>query len=280
MKPNNPLTISFLEKHPVDAARALERMPGQAAGDAVAGVGRHLAASVMEKTLPQAAARILRHTEDKNAAEIVEEMETVAASRVIAAFGAEKAGSILKAMSGARRKAIRKFTAFPAGSAGALMETNPAVFRRSSTVKEAVSALKRKKSRTTGGIYVVDDEFRLAGALPAITLIKAESQRTLDTLVDQGSPSVSAWTTLSALASHPGWERRRFLPVVERREVLVGEVHYWRVAEAMARQASTSPGDPFGSLLEAAAISWAAGAELLGLSFAPGDNRRQGSKKE
>lgn len=60
MKPNNPLTRSFLENHPVDAARALERVSGRVAGEVVAGVDDRLAAGVIEKPCPRRRRGILR----------------------------------------------------------------------------------------------------------------------------------------------------------------------------------------------------------------------------
>jgi magnesium transporter len=85
--------------------------------------------------------------------------------------------------------------AYPVETAGAVMDARITAFRSDATVKEALAKLRAMRGRPIADVFVVDEEGRLAGAMPLQELAIADPAVRLDGLRLRVPVSVQATTS-------------------------------------------------------------------------------------
>ena len=266
MQNNYPLSTEFLQLYPIDAARVLEEI---AAADVAAlfnDLAAELSAPVLAAMLPDMASSSLQAMESTLAAKLLSEIAPAQAARIYRLLATEHQQIIGKLMSVKVLRRIRHFTNYAALAAGDLMEPNAPMLPEKITVGEAIRRIERFDQVVACEVYVVDEAHRLVGQLELGRLLIADNHAKVKDVMNRRPQPLAAHASAEALLSHPGWQRRRRLPVVARDNTLVGVLDYLRVQELAEHHDRTYP-DTGGGLVSLVGLYWLSVIQLLDSLF-------------
>src|SRR6202158_950274 len=187
---------------------------------------------------PMAAAQILERLNPRVAADVLALLDDVLVRAMLAVANPARAAPIIGGLDPAAREAqlarlderaaqqIRELLAYPADSAGALMDPRISAFGPDTTVEGALRKMRTFKEKELGSIYLMDGQGRLAGAVPLGEIATAEPDTQLKELI-RGEP-VSVFVHASREDVVKALDERRVatLPVVDHDGKLIGVIRY------------------------------------------------------
>lgn len=220
------LALAFTERHPDRAASVLERLDPTDAADAVANLPPERAAAVLSHFTTGFAAECLAKLAPERAAEILERADLDVEARLLRALPEEDRTGIVAGLSQGTRVALEGLLRFPKGTAGSVMEPRVLALPRDLGVKDAIQRLEREAQALRGYVYVVDRGGALVGVVAVRELMSAEASAQLGSIMRAAEATVSPFTAVSDLLTHPGWQDYHALPVVDENRALLGAVRY------------------------------------------------------
>ena len=223
------LARAFLESHPSEAARALERMPIEQRVAVVRAAPAAAANALRYMTAAAAVDSLIRLTPDE-AAPVLERLPLQTVTGLLRRLSADTADHLLGGLHADRQDALRRGLRFPSGTAGALMD--PAVFAVPDdvTITEARLRLRREGAGSLHYVYAVDRDGVLKGWMDTSQVMHAPARALIrDVLHDDADP-LPAWTPAAAVKTHAGWRRVHEIPVTDEHQRLMGVIRYatWR----------------------------------------------------
>jgi magnesium transporter len=219
------LSRAFVGTHAAEAAQVLEGLaPGDTA-DFISALTPQLAASALRHMSPAYCARLFERLEDDRAAELLGIIGSQAAARILQQLPGERQGRLLDLLPVGAAVAIRVLIGYPSGSCGACMNSSPLAMPPSMPVVQALEQIRRHDGESGDCIFVTDETRRLIGVAGLPALVRADPNAALSAVMAAPAHMLSALTTTSAVANHPGWNDFHVLPVVERDHRLVGALH-------------------------------------------------------
>ena len=233
------LNSEYLRHHPEEVAAFLnERSP------------EDTALLLARAPTPVAAAQILERLNPRVAADVLELLDDVLVRAILAVTNPAKAAPILGGLEPSNREVqlarldervaeqIREMLAYPADSAGALMDPRISAFGPDTTVEGALRKMRTFKEKELGSIYLMDKDGRLAGAVPLGEIATAEPETQLRDLI-RGEP-ISVFVNASREEVVKALDERRVatLPVVDADSKLVGVIRYRQLVAAAEAEAT------------------------------------------
>ncbi len=269
MAETDRLTLAYVEAHPGDAARVLERLPTEQASAFFAALPARALAPALGAMLPIAAGRIL--------AELADE-QTVA---LLSALGTQPALSVLRHVPDARRTrlvtelptvtavASRLLLGYPDDSVGAWTDPEVVALPADAAVEDALVRVRAMSGSRVEEIYTVGMGERLLGSVELATLLRAPPHAALETIARKPHAVLPAASPLAGAATHRGWQHAAGLPVVEANERLIGVLRRATLMRALARNRSlTAQAETLDVLGVIANGYWQAIAGLVGAAVA------------
>src|SRR5258705_7743938 len=199
---------------------------------------------------PTAAAQILERLNPRVAADVLTLLDDVLVRAMLAVTNPAKAAPIIGGLDSLSRESqlarldervaqqIRELLAYPAESAGALMDPRISAFGPDTTVEEALRKMRTFKEKELGSIYLMDHAGRLAGAVPLGEIATAEPDTPLRDLI-RGEPiSVFVNATREDVVKALDERRVATLPVVDSESKLVGVIRYRMLVAAAEAEAT------------------------------------------
>lgn len=265
MAEDERLTLAFVEAHPGDAARVLERLPTAQAAAFFAALPARALAPALGAMLPIAAGRILAELADD---------ETVA---LLSVLGTQPALSVLRHVPEARRAqlvaglpattaiASRLLLGYPDDSVGAWTDPDVVALPGDTAVEAVLSRVRAMQRTLVEEVYSVGTGERLLGSVDLATLVRAPAQVALETLTRKPIAVLPAASPLGGAATHRGWRHAAGLPVVERGERLIGVLRRATLMRALTRNRSLATPDQHTDVLAVMAnVYWQAISGLVG----------------
>ena len=182
---------------------------------------------------PLAAAALLPEIPPKKAAALLLEMDVHCGSRIVRLLGEELAASIMAEMPKSRARQLTKMLHYPAGSAGAWMSSDVAVFEGSTTVAECLAHLRSLPERAGNQVFVVDGQKKLYGAVDLADVLGAADDSAIEGLATAGVKRISPYARLISVVALPAWDTALSLPVVDTKGRLLGALHFHRLREGL-----------------------------------------------
>ena len=217
------------ELSPGDSARCLDRLDQDHRDQVVACLDAESAAELIEHLPIAQQSDLLEHATPEKAAAILEELPSDEQADLITKLEPDNAQSILDEMDPATAEAAVALAAYPASSAGGLMNLEFLAYPQAATAAEVIENLRRRIDEVDDYevqyIYVVDDETRLRGVLRLRDLLLARSSRPIRTFMISDPVSVPVTEDLDDLVDL--FEKKHYLglPVVDSNQRLVGLIH-------------------------------------------------------
>jgi magnesium transporter len=221
----------FLESHPREAARVLERLPDLEVEEILKESEPADVAAIVGAIVTSVASRQIARMKPERAGEVLGHLPSERAAELLRRLEPQERQGLLDAVSPSLRLPIERLLRFPPDSAGSLMEPHFVSLHQSRLVEEAVSELRRQGSDLRHFLYVVDDDLVLVGVLSVREVVTAPPAARLANVMIHPVQTLSARAGRTAIVRHPGWKRFPSLPVVDERGRLVGVFRYRRFRE-------------------------------------------------
>ncbi len=263
MQVDNPLSREFLLLYPVEAARVLEQVPVEHVAALFTELPPALMATVTGPMLPGIAASCLDKMSPESAAKLVAELPVSSATRIFRLLPIAKQNEVSAHLPDKTNRQIHHHLAYPAESAGALLDSKIDMLPQNATVTEAIRRIERLDHPVSCEIYIIDESHHLVGSIDLGRLLISDHHARLQGIMNRKAQPVSAHTPAATLLSHPGWTSRHRLPVVERDNTLVGVLDYSHLRSSMGESETVSSRDPLENILTLASLYWLSLAQLL-----------------
>ncbi|MBA3394819.1 MAG: CBS domain-containing protein [Deltaproteobacteria bacterium] len=223
MNPVDSLALALVETHPVDAARALERLAPAPA------------AALLRELEPALAAVVVAHAEagfvtslfvelDAEAGPIVAELPSSIAAALLRRVPVATADAVLSACPPRFSTAVRGVISQPIRTAGALMDPHAPSLPRDVAAADALARIRQHPDRFSHYVYVVDRGGVLVGVTRLVDVIAAPPELLLEDLMRTPVARLRTDDLEVAALAHPGWTMYAALPVVDRDDRLVGVI--------------------------------------------------------
>jgi magnesium transporter len=222
--------------HPADIATVIEQMTPRAAADALEAMRDETAAATMAELEGERQAAVLAAMEPAEAAGLLNDMDADEAADALGGMTEDDALELLGLMQPRRARAVRLLLNYEEDTAGGVMTTNFLTVAPHAQVGEVTERLRLHPALTEdiAAIYVVDDDRRLLGAVPALQLLAASPELRVEEVMARDAHAVPALAEREEVARtliHYGLPAA---PVVDDEGRVVGVVTLVDLAELLA----------------------------------------------
>ncbi len=216
-------------------------------------LNKELAAEVFVNMEPEYQEMLIRAFSDTELREVLDELYVDDAVDLIEEMPATLVKRILKHTDAEMRKSINEILKYPEDSAGSIMTTEYVDLKRSMTVQDAFTRIRRTgvDKETIYTCYVTDATRRLVGVVTAKDLLLSDESAEISEIMEDNVISVSTAEDKEVVADLFQKYDLLALPVVDREERLVGiitvddaiDVLQEEITEDMELMAAITPTD-------------------------------------
>lgn len=258
------LSRAFLEAHPDDAARILERFISEEAAALLEEISPTLAAALLPPMAPVAGAECLGRMATDRAAAVIAELDLDAAALLLRRMELAPRARVLEALPDPVAGPLGFLLRYPEGTAGALMDPRVLALPHDLAVGEALARVRRAPRLVLYYLYVVDRRQALVGVLNLRELLLAPRHVALDAVMRPHVARLSARADRATIVAHPGWREFHALPVVDEAGAFVGVVRY-ETLRRLEVEPATGPEGPraVGAVVSLGELCWSGFARVL-----------------
>lgn len=264
MSSKEELSYAFLEAHPADAARVLERLAPAPAAALLQSAPLRLASPVLRHMLPLAGARCLEQLDDTEVSGLLRGVGAQAGVALLRHLGAERRSRLLTQLPTALTIAYELLLGYPEGTVGAWMDPHALALPADMTSSDSLGRVRHAEDAPVADPYVIDRNQRLIGYIELADLLRADAVTPLTKLVRPCPHRLPAQSLLSGLREHPGWRESSTLPVVDRSDRLVGAITHAAMQRALSlEQSRPAPRSSENTLAGVAGAYWFGVSSLI-----------------
>lgn len=266
------IILNLLERHPSDAARALERLSEIEAGGILAENPAKVASGVLARMVAHHGAAVLLRLGSRVGGPILDQMNPNAAAAILRRLEPDPREGFLAELSSRKASSIRRLLRHRENTAGSMMDPTALTLPQDVSVKEAKEYVRAAQEQARHNLYVVDREGVLVGVLNLRDLFLTKAGVPLKELITTPVHSIGARADRRAILQHPAWREVHALPVVDEKNVFLGVLRY-RTFRRLEQELTGGPGEEGASTAEALGDLFGAGvAGVLG-AMAPRRNQ-------
>lgn len=250
------LAEDFVAQHPEEATERFEGMAPEAAAGVVSDIEPHVCAPVFSTLSPATALDILESVEPLVGGNLLLDLAPSRAGALLDALTDIRRDEILERMAPADAREFRALATYPPDSAGRLRDPRIAVFRTTTSVRDALARLKATHSgRTLLSLFVVDSDGGLIGTLPLHEAVLASPADSLQSLVCQPPIAVSPFAPRSEVVETMQRCRLASLAVVGPGNAPIGVLRLSELIEEVGKELSADLVSMTGASKEESALS-------------------------
>ena len=234
------LQRDLVEDFPEDAVRLLERQsPGEVA-EILSRFPASTSASVWERLSPDVGIRALEALTESQAHEVLRQIDPTRTAAMLAMRDEVTRDNFLALLPGTENEEIRSILAYPADSAGALMDPRVLLLRGETTVREALARIRSLHRRATRRLFVVDANNRLEGQVDIQDVATASATTRLEEIQRPVRAVVNAVAPREEVVDVIEQYKLTDLPVVDADGRLIGVVRYRNLMAAAEDEATVA----------------------------------------
>ena len=226
MTNENIILEKFINDHPADAARILERSNIKEILVFLKDISLELAVRLYNHLDRETAAQCLEELDHKKSAAIVEKLDPFFASIFLKRVNKEKQQAILNVASANTPVILGRMLDYPEDSAGALADPLVFTLTEDCTVKEALARVRKHPETSIFYLYIVNRSQRLVGVINMRELMLARSGDQISVVMQSNVVRLSARLLFQDILNHAGWQDFHALPVVDDKDMLLGVIRY------------------------------------------------------
>ncbi len=193
-----------LEKlHPADIANLIENLTLHQSSQVVQSLHDEKAAAVLAEIEPKYKDTLLEKINPKNLARILEEMPTDEAADVLQDLSQQKRMQVFRRLGERKAKVLNRLSKYEEDQAGGLMTADYMNVKPEDSVGDAVDQIRKRSEehRSIYHVFVVDEKKRLKGVVSIRTLLLAEKNQTVESIMSKVFITVNTSTPYTEIAS-------------------------------------------------------------------------------
>ena len=218
------LCRTFINKHPGDAARLLERLAGAQAAALLEAMPAAVTARALGAMVAPMASQCLQLFAPRSAAAALVELPAGYAAVLLRRLDSASTSAILAVMPEDETRLLGTILRYPPDVAGSMMDSRVLAATESLRVGEVLTTLRKLSLQHSDDVFVVDSEHRLIGVVRLRDLLSAPRREPVTTVMSPAVSRLSASAPRAAVLNHPGWRHFHTLPVVDADNLLVGAI--------------------------------------------------------
>ena len=224
--------------HYADVADVLDVLDTEEAANILGTLPEETASDVLAEMDDTSRARLMAVVDPKEIASLVEEMPSDDAADVVADMHEELAEEVLQHVAPEEREEIEELLEHAEDTAGGRMAAEFVAVPETSTVVEAIEAIRQAVEETEEiyYVYVVDDQGRLTGLLSLRDLLLSPSARLVGDLMKTEVVSAPVTMDQEDVAHLVQQYDLAAIPVVDDAGVLVGRVTHDDIADVLKEE--------------------------------------------
>jgi sporulation protein YlmC with PRC-barrel domain/CBS domain-containing protein len=174
--------------HPADIADIIEELAPAEREAVIETLDEGVAAEALEELDPKMQVSIVSSMDSEKAADIVEEMDPDAAADLLGDLSPEQSQEILEEMDPAEREEVSELLQHEENTAAGRMNTEYLALSPRATVADAGQMLRNYEGdiSSVSTIFLVSDDWKLAGAIPLSRIVAAQPSTPLSELAGEG----------------------------------------------------------------------------------------------
>jgi magnesium transporter len=235
-RPTVALVEAYSELYPDEVARALENRPPNEIAAFLEKQPTARAAAVFVRFLPDVAAKTLEAINEDTFRALVPALEPAVAAELLARLEDEKRSTRLELLDARLAKELESLIAYPADSAGSIMDPKVAALHPDSTVKEAIASLRKMRDRRVHHVFLIDADGRLTGAVNLQELAVSDPSQPLRDFVTRTPVSVQATAAQSEAVELFEQHKLTSLPVTDFEGRLQGIIRHGVLVSAFQEE--------------------------------------------
>jgi magnesium transporter len=261
----NPLSLHFIENHPQDAARVLEKFEPELLAKYLEHVPVKVSANLLRNVIPSVAVECLTSMEPARSAKILEQFSIERASSILRRMKINIRNDLIKIMSPIFANMIRLVLRYPNGTVGQLMTPKVYTVNQNMLIKDILETLQGMTGQLQNLIYVINNEQRLVGVVDVRDVITLDSKAPVKTVMRDPGLTISARASLDSVKDYNEWRYTEILPVVDHMGMFIGVLKRGVLLDTLARDRNnTNQKDEIaGAALAIAELFWDACANML-----------------
>jgi magnesium transporter len=232
------LNRRFLTDYPREAAHHLEELSTAKAAGVLAQQPVHVIAPVWQHLAQDTEERLLAALPDRLRSALLAELDPSPCAALLNRLDAETRARYLAPLNPEIARELNELMRFPPDSAGQLMDPRVMACHGDMRAREALTRLRRSKSRALREIYVTDAEGRLNGRVEMQDLALAEPGQTLADITRRLVAAVESLTPREQVVELLEQYKLPVLPVVDIGGRLVGVIHQAGLLTALQEETS------------------------------------------
>ncbi|MDT7041761.1 CBS domain-containing protein [Candidatus Nitronereus thalassa] len=251
MRVEDQLTLKFIQLHPVESSRQLERLDSQTAAGMLTSLPVSDVSTVLGCCQPSLAARILEHVTVEQATGVVSELPASTAYVVFRQLSPELQNQMIERLGPVHGPRFRRALIQPRQTAGSLADPRVVTLPPDVTVAQGIQLLKRNPRQALYYVYVVDRDAKLEGVVTLKQLLMVDPEDYIATVMNDQVFSLPASLTNDELVGHPHWQQHPTLPVVDQDGVFLGVLRYRTLQQVIEEmQSRRDPGNLPSALIQ------------------------------
>lgn len=236
------ISAVFLESHPEEAARILERFGSEEVAGMMERAEPSVASAVLERMSPDMAADTLARMTRERGGTIVAGIALHIAAGILRRMDPTAQGELMGRLPGDTGRSLGLLLHYPEDTAGALMEPRVPVLPSDISAGEALRYVRRSAQHMIYYLYVVDRDHILVGVMTLKDLMTARPKDPIRSVIHSPVVHLSARAGIQEIVNHPGWQQYHKLPVTDDRGVFAGVVGYKTLRKLEGKKNSLPPG--------------------------------------
>jgi Mg/Co/Ni transporter MgtE len=215
------LALRFAADHPDAAARILQTLESADAAAFLEACPVEVAVTLIERMTPAAAGQALWRMRRAAACARLEAAAPRPAAYALRTLNSAEAERLLAKCDAAATRRIRRHLALPDDVVGSWIDRSFAAFGAQATASDVLEAIRGKTPADSGVIYLVGEGLIYRGLLTVPDLLKLGAGATV-MRHRRAVPPLNERTPLQSAQQRTEWDELGTLPVVDRRDRLVG----------------------------------------------------------
>lgn len=219
------LIRTFLLRHPLEAARAMETLQIEELASVLAGVDEQ-ATHALHLMDPAPLSAVLNQASTDEAGRLLRLMTIDTQLAVLPLVAAAARERLLHTLDEKDAGLLERLISYPRQTAASLVEYD--TFRVPSDISagEALERTRRAVSPVRYYVYVTDRDNRLVGVVSLKQLLRSAPGTPISELMHERPACLGATQTVPEVIGHYQWRRFPMLPVVDEDDRLVGVILY------------------------------------------------------
>jgi len=234
------LQRDLVENHPDDAVQLLERRPPAEVARILSGHPVSMTVAVWNRLSPDIGVQAIDALPETQLVRVLSQMDPSRSAAMLFMRDPEARENYLTRLPQAQADELRAILAFPADSAGALMDPRVLLLRGDTTVREALTRIRALHRRGMRMLFVVDADNHLKGQVDIQDIATATAATRLEEIQHPVQAVVNAVAPREEVVEILERYRLTDLPVVDAEERLIGAVRYRNLVAAAENEATVA----------------------------------------